>query len=107
MYPFKATRKDISIDYITGETSLIITELLLDSLADERFEHCIGRTSTCKGWNKDFGDYVMDSYTFIKPVFKRNREDEFYEEIYYFKTQKESDDFHTGLSKIMEGKSPF
>ena len=53
MYPFRAIRREEIKDYITGDASLKITELLLDSLADERFEHCIGRTSNCKGWNKD------------------------------------------------------
>lgn len=107
MFPFKAIRKEIIIDYITGESSQKITEILLNSLADERLEHCIGRTSTCKGWNKDYGDYIMDSYTFLKPIFKRNKEDEFYEEVYYFHDKKESDEFHIALSKISEGKAPF
>ena len=107
MFPFKAIRKEEVLDYITGEFSQKVTEILLDSLADERLEHCIGRTATCKGWNKEFGDYVMDSYTFLKPIFKRNREDEFYEEVYYFHSKKESDDFHTALTRIMENKAPF
>lgn len=73
MYPFRAIRKEETQDYITGDVSQKVTELLLDSLADERFEHCIGRTSSCKCWNKNYGDYVMDSYTYIKPKYNRKK----------------------------------
>lgn len=107
MYPFRVIRKEQIEDYITGDVSQKVTELLLDSLADERFEHCIGRTSSCKGWNKDYGDYVMDSYTYIKPKYNRKKEDGFYEEIYYFHSKEESDEFNTALNKIMNGKAPF
>lgn len=107
MYPFRAIRKEETKDYITGDVSHKVTELSLDSLADERFEHCIGRTSSCKCWNKEYGDYVIDSYTYIKPKYNRKKEDGFYEEIYYFHAKKESDEFNTALNKIMNGKSPF
>lgn len=107
MYPFRVIRKEETKDYITGDVFHKVTELSLDSLADERFEHCIGRTSNCKCWNKEYGDYVIDSYTYIKPKYNRKKEDGFYEEIYYFHTKKESDEFNTALNKIMNGKSPF
>lgn len=107
MFPFRALRKDIRIDYITGDTSQNIEDLSLDSLADDRFEHCVGRTSTCKGWSKEYGDYVIDSYTYIKPKYNKKKEDGFYEEVYYFHSKKESDDFYTALNKIMNGKAPF
>lgn len=107
MYPFRAIRKEEVEDYITGDISQKVTELLLDSLADERFEHCIGRTSTCKGWNKEYGDYVMSSYTYIKPKYNKKKEDGFYEEVYYFHSEKESDEFNIALNKIMNGKAPF
>lgn len=107
MYPFRAIRKEIKYDHITGEESQEITEIKLDSLADERLVNCIGRTATCKCWNKEYGDYVMDSYTYLKPIFKRNKEDEFYDEVYYFHTKQESDEFYIALNKIMDNKAPF
>ena len=107
MYPFRAIRREEIKDYITGDASLKITELLLDSLADERFEHCIGRTSNCKGWNKEYGDYVIDTYTYLKPKYNKKQEDGFYEEIYYFHSKKESDEFYTALNKIMNNEAPF
>lgn len=95
MLPLKAIRikhiTDIlNVELGDGKREEIIVSEVTDSMA-RRFLEILGK---CKGWNKELGDYyfIRVQYT-INGTKKHPDQNTYYEEEYYFRDEKEGNEF--------------
>ena len=69
-------------------------EIIVSEITDSMARRFLGILGKCKGWNKELGDYyfIRVQYT-INGTKKHPDQNTYYEEEYYFRNEKEGNEF--------------